>query len=433
MRSQKIGRVEGFGVSERGGRHDGHTSTPKTFPLSPHTHSIDLDTDTPPTLFRKTVLKGGYDPAADFETKQVFATSKDGTRVPMYVTAPKGVALDGSNPCLLYGYGGECKTGGGGGWGEALCFFGGWRVGRRGGHPPRLPPVSSQKPHFFDSESRSLTPLYRLQQASTSAWSPAFRSPASCLAWATAAWSRSPTCAAAASTASSGATRAPTATNKTCLTISRRAPSTWRTRGGRPPTNSSSRAAPTAACWSRRAPTSAPTYLRARWRRWGCTTCCASTSLRSVSVGKGWGLGRGSNQPTLPLTHALSLPTPTLGHAWCTDYGTPDDGDDFGVLLSYSPVHNVARPSGGGQYPAFMITTGDHDDRVVPLHSHKLTATLQHVMGGGDSSQRNPLITRIDVRAGHGAGKPTDKIIAEVADMYAYAAAVVGATWQAPE
>ena len=124
----------------------------------------------------------------------------------------------------------------------------------------------------------------------------------------------------------------------------------------------------------------------------------------------------------------------TIGHAWCTDYGTPDDADDFAVLAAYSPVHNVRPPPAGGQYPAFMITTGDHDDRVVPLHSHKLTATLQHVMGGAASSpQRNPLITRIDVRAGHGAGKPTDKIIAEVADMFGYAAAVVGAEWKGPE
>lgn len=132
-------------------------------------------------------------------------------------------------------------------------------------------------------------------------------------------------------------------------------------------------------------------------------------------------------RPLLTRQKPHFLPSP--GHAWCTDYGTPDDPDDFRVLLAYSPVHNVARPPGGGQYPAFMITTGDHDDRVVPLHSHKLTATLQHVMGGDGSPQRNPLITRIDVRAGHGAGKPTDKIIAEVADMYAYAAAVVGAKW----
>lgn len=127
----------------------------------------------------------------------------------------------------------------------------------------------------------------------------------------------------------------------------------------------------------------------------------------------------------------------TIGHAWCTDYGDPDDAADFRALRAYSPVHNVARPPRGGQYPAVMVTTGDHDDRVVPLHSHKLTATLQHVMAGGGaggdadaSPQRNPLVTRIDVRAGHGAGKPTDKIIDEVADMFGFAAAVVGAEWQ---
>ena len=99
-----------------------------------------------------------------------------------------------------------------------------------------------------------------------------------------------------------------------------------------------------------------------------------------------------------------------------------------------------------------MITTGDHDDRVVPLHSHKLTATLQHVLcgGGGESQeeknggdkdgasspappQKNPIITRIDVRAGHGAGKPTDKVIAEVSDMFGFAAEVVGAEWKGGE
>jgi prolyl oligopeptidase len=67
---------------------------------------------------------------------------------------------------------------------------------------------------------------------------------------------------------------------------------------------------------------------------------------------------------------------------------------------------------------------------VVPLHSHKLTATLQHVLAGyPDAPQRNPLLTRIDVRAGHGAGKPTDKIIAEYADMFSYAAKVCGSKW----
>lgn len=120
------------------------------------------------------------------------------------------------------------------------------------------------------------------------------------------------------------------------------------------------------------------------------------------------------------------------------------------MLRSYSPIHNVCRPADGGQYPAVMITTGDHDDRVVPLHSHKLTATLQYVLCGGREEekeeekdgekknkdgaspppQKNPIITRIDVRAGHGAGKPTDKVIAEVSDMFAFAAEVVGAEWK---
>jgi prolyl oligopeptidase len=71
-----------------------------------------------------------------------------------------------------------------------------------------------------------------------------------------------------------------------------------------------------------------------------------------------------------------------------------------------------------------LLATGDHDDRVVPLHSYKLIAQLQHVLGGGasgadgSSSQRNPLLIRIEVRAGHGAGKPTQKIIEEAADLY---------------
>jgi prolyl oligopeptidase len=123
----------------------------------------------------------------------------------------------------------------------------------------------------------------------------------------------------------------------------------------------------------------------------------------------------------------------TIGHAWITDYGNPDEAEDFAYILRYSPIHNVALPADGGQYPAYMITTGDHDDRVVPLHSHKLTATLQHVLAGAPNSpQRNPLLTRIEVRAGHGAGKPTSKIIDEQSDMFAFAAACMGAKWAAP-
>ncbi|AYU84112.1 prolyl oligopeptidase / POP [Leishmania donovani] len=112
----------------------------------------------------------------------------------------------------------------------------------------------------------------------------------------------------------------------------------------------------------------------------------------------------------------------TIGHAWISDYGNPDEEEDFRVLEKYSPIHNV-RP--GVKYPAILVVTGDHDDRVVPLHSLKYVATLQHTnpeLGG-------PFLARVEVAAGHGFGKPTSKIIAETSDMYAFMAKSIGATW----
>ncbi len=83
---------------------------------------------------------------------------------------------------------------------------------------------------------------------------------------------------------------------------------------------------------------------------------------------------------------------------------------------------------------AFVLRAADHDDRVVPLHSFKLIATLQHVLcGPPDSCQRNPLAIRIDVKAGHGAGKPTAKILAEAADLWGFAAKCLGAKWTEPQ
>lgn len=124
----------------------------------------------------------------------------------------------------------------------------------------------------------------------------------------------------------------------------------------------------------------------------------------------------------------------TIGHAWVSDYGDAAVEEHFRWLLPYSPLHNVAPPAGGSrQYPAMLLTTGSHDDRVVPLHTHKLLAQLQHALaGGGDAAapQRNPLLARVEVRAGHGAGKPTAKIIQETADMFSFAAAVMGAEWR---
>jgi prolyl oligopeptidase len=104
----------------------------------------------------------------------------------------------------------------------------------------------------------------------------------------------------------------------------------------------------------------------------------------------------------------------TIGAAWISDYGNPDNPEQFAQALAYSPLHNV-RP--GTSYPATLVLTGDHDDRVVPLHSHKFTAALQHAQAGNQ-----PILTRIEVSTGHGLGKPTALIAAEWADLLAFAA-----------
>jgi prolyl oligopeptidase len=102
----------------------------------------------------------------------------------------------------------------------------------------------------------------------------------------------------------------------------------------------------------------------------------------------------------------------TIGYAWATDYGTSDEEVHFKNLIKYSPLHNLKE---GVAYPATMITTGDHDDRVVPAHSFKFAATLQEKHKG-----KNPVLIRIDVNAGHGAGKPTSKQIEESADVLSF-------------
>ena len=102
----------------------------------------------------------------------------------------------------------------------------------------------------------------------------------------------------------------------------------------------------------------------------------------------------------------------TIGWAWTSDYGSPDDPQDFKTLLAYSPYHNI-HP--GTVYPPTLITTGDHDDRVFPAHSFKFAAALQHAQAGPA-----PVFMRINVRAGHGAGKPTAKQIDELTDIFGF-------------
>jgi len=110
----------------------------------------------------------------------------------------------------------------------------------------------------------------------------------------------------------------------------------------------------------------------------------------------------------------------TIGYAWATDYGTSDNETDFKNLIKFSPLHNVRVPKDERiQYPAVLVMTGDHDDRVVPLHSFKLIAELQHTVGRAPQ-QKNPLMALIETNAGHGAGKPTGKRILEAVDIFSF-------------
>ena len=103
----------------------------------------------------------------------------------------------------------------------------------------------------------------------------------------------------------------------------------------------------------------------------------------------------------------------TAGAGWAYDYGTADDSKEmFDYLYKYSPVHNVRK---GTCYPATMVTTADHDDRVVPAHSFKFGSALQAAQGCN-----NPVLMNIETKAGHGAGKPTTMIIQEQADKWAF-------------
>ena len=108
----------------------------------------------------------------------------------------------------------------------------------------------------------------------------------------------------------------------------------------------------------------------------------------------------------------------TIGWGWTSDFGSPDDEGEFRTLLSYSPLHNIRA---GTRYPATLVTTGDHDDRVVPGHSFKFAAALQAAQAGDA-----PIVIRIDTDAGHGVGKPIAKLIDERADVLAFLELALG-------
>ncbi|XP_028820544.1 prolyl endopeptidase isoform X1 [Denticeps clupeoides] len=120
----------------------------------------------------------------------------------------------------------------------------------------------------------------------------------------------------------------------------------------------------------------------------------------------------------------------TIGHAWTTDYGCADEPEQFQWLIKYSPLHNLPpAPREGPPYPAMLLLTADHDDRVVPLHTLKYVARLQHGVGRSPG-QKQPLMVRVDTRSGHGAGKPTAKAILEDSDIFSFVAQTLGLSWK---
>ena len=120
----------------------------------------------------------------------------------------------------------------------------------------------------------------------------------------------------------------------------------------------------------------------------------------------------GAALPAVGVMDMLRFQKFTIGWAWVSDYGSSDNPDEFKALRAYSPLHNI---KAGTIYPPTLVTTADHDDRVWPGHSFKFAATLQEAQAGPA-----PILIRIETKAGHGAGKPTSKIIDELADRWAF-------------
>ncbi|KAM7252825.1 hypothetical protein ACFE04_025443 [Oxalis oulophora] len=306
-------------------------------------YQCNLQSEVPEMKIFREISVPGFD-RSEFHVDQVFVPSKDGTKIPMFIVARKNINLDGSHPCLLYGYGGFnisltptfsvsriiltrhigavvciANIRGGGEYGEE------WhKAGSLG-----------KKQNCFDDFISSAEYLV-----------------------------------------STGYTQP----SKLCI------------EGG------SNGGLLIGAC------------INQRPDLFGC-------ALAHVGV-----------------MDMLRFHKFTIGHAWTSDYGCSDKEEEFHWLIKYSPLHNVRRPweqHPGTQYPSTMLLTADHDDRVVPLHSLKLLATMQHVLCTTleDSPQTNPIIGRIECKSGHGAGRPTQKMIVEASDRYSFMAKMLDASW----
>jgi prolyl oligopeptidase len=162
---------------------------------------------------------------------------------------------------------------------------------------------------------------------------------------------------------------------------------------------------------------------------WLVANKVTSPSKLAIGGGSNGGLLVGAAMTQRPELFAAALPAVgvmdmlrfhkfTIGWAWTSDYGSSDNAEEFKALVGYSPLHNL---KAGTCYPATMVTTADHDDRVVPAHSFKFAAAAQAAQGGPA-----PVLIRIETKAGHGAGKPTSKQIEEVADRWGFLSRTLG-------
>jgi prolyl oligopeptidase len=286
--------------------------------------------DTPPSIFRFDLLTGvsslfrqsavAFQPN-DFEVKQVFCRNKDGTKVPMFITAKKGLKLDGNNPTLLYGYGGFnvpltpqfstariawLEMGG-------VLAIANLRGGGEYGKDWHKAGTKLQKQNVFDDFIAAAEFLISEKY-----------------------------------------------TRSDRLAI----------QGG------SNGGLLVGACMVQR-----PELF-------------------------------GACIPAVGVMDMLRFHKFTAGRFWVDDYGSADNPEEFKALYAYSPYHNLKK---GVKYPPTLVTTADTDDRVVPGHSFKFTAMLQYCQDGPA-----PVMARIETKAGHGAGKPTAKLIEEAADVYAF-------------
>jgi prolyl oligopeptidase len=278
------------------------------------------------TIFRQPKLPFRSE---DYETRQVFYASKDGTRIPMFLTYRKGLKHDGNNPTLLYGYGG-------------------FRI-------PEVPYFSPVLATWLEMGGVYATPNLRGGGEYGVEWHEAGRKEKK--------------------------------QNVFDDFIA-------------------------AAEWLVSEKITAPHRLAIEGGSNGGLLVGAVMTQRPDLFG--------AALPAVGVMDMLRFQKFTIGWAWVNEFGSSDDAAQFRTLYAYSPLHNL-RP--GTAYPATLITTGDHDDRVVPAHSFKFAATLQAAQAG-----TAPALIRIETRAGHGAGKPTTKIIAEATDRLAFLTRTLGMT-----